>query len=129
MGRISREPIPGFGVGCEKVFPGKTLNVRSRTRMPEIIFHSDVAMEIKASFDWYETQAQGLGDDFINELEAAYQSITERPDTWPKFKNNLHRFLRGKFPFSVIHYPSVSRIFVVAVMRNSRKPGYWIKRS
>ena len=49
--------------------------------MPDLKFHPDVAVEIKASFDWYQKQADGLGDDFLNELESAYQAISELPDT------------------------------------------------
>ena len=56
--------------------------------MPEIIFHPAVAIEVKASYDWYQSQAEGLGDDFLYELESAYQTIAELPDTWPKFKKD-----------------------------------------
>ena len=66
--------------------------------MPDLKFHPDVAVEIKASFDWYQKQADGLGDDFLNELESAYQASNEF-------------------------------VYVVAVMHNSRKPEYWLKRT
>jgi len=36
--------------------------------MPEIIFHPTVAIEVKASYEWYQNQAEGLGDDFLYEL-------------------------------------------------------------
>jgi|GEM_PF-2182137 len=54
--------------------------------MPEIIFHPDVALEVKASYLWYQEQAEGLGDDFLCELESAYQAIAALPETWPIFK-------------------------------------------
>lgn len=38
-------------------------------RMPEIIFHPDVAHEVKSSYSWYQKQAEGLGDDLLTELE------------------------------------------------------------
>jgi len=49
--------------------------------MPKIVFHPEIASEIKASYKWYQEQATGLGDDFIAELEAAYDAITELPET------------------------------------------------
>jgi len=49
--------------------------------MPRLIFHPDIAHEIKASYKWYQDQAEGLGDDFIVELESAYEVIAELPDT------------------------------------------------
>ena len=96
--------------------------------MPEIIFHPDIELEVKASYEWYQNKADGLGDDYIAELEAAYQTIIELPDTWPKFHTVFRRFLLSKFPFSVIYRHHQNIIFVVAVMHNSRKPGYWNER-
>ena len=87
--------------------------------MPQILFHPAVAVEIKASYEWYQNQS---------ELESAYQTITELPDTWPKFNTDYRKFLLGKFPFSVIYRENKGYIFVVAVMHNSRKPNYWKNR-
>lgn len=97
--------------------------------MPRIIFHPDIAREIKASYEWYQNQAEGLGDDFMAEVESAYEAIAELPNTWPKFSNNCRRFLLSRFPFSVIYRAKNNSIFVVAVMHNSKKPGYWERRT
>lgn len=96
--------------------------------MPEITFHPDVVNEIKSSYAWYQNQAKGLGDDYLTELETSYQTIVELPNTWPKFQKGFRRFLLGKFPFSIIYRFTGNTIFVVAVMHNSRKPGYWLER-
>ena len=97
--------------------------------MPAVIFHPDVVFEVKASYDWYQSQASGLGDDLMRELETACQTISELPDTWPRFNKNYRRFLLSKFPYPVIYRNDTDTIFVVAVMHNSRKPGYWKNRS
>jgi len=91
--------------------------------MAEIIFHPDVYSEAQTAYDWYENQAFGLGDDFLRELEAAIQTVSELPETWPRFKGDYRRFLLSKFPYSVIYRDNKETIFVVAVMHNSRKPG------
>lgn len=97
--------------------------------MTNIIFHPDVEQEVKASYLWYQKQALGLGGDYLSELESAYQAITELPNTWPKFQFGFRRFLLSKFPFSVIYQHKDSTVFIVAVMHNSRKPGYWHART
>ncbi|MEE9309591.1 MAG: hypothetical protein V3U64_01080 [Cocleimonas sp.] len=74
--------------------------------MLEITFHPDVVNEIKSSYLWYQEQAEGLGEDYLSELEAAYQAISELPQTWPKFGNGFRRFILSKFPFSVIYRSS-----------------------
>lgn len=43
--------------------------------MPRIIFHPDIAREIKASYEWYQSQAEGLGDDFMAEVELANKTM------------------------------------------------------
>ena len=46
--------------------------------MHELIFHPDVGNEIKTAYTWYQKQAAGLGEDFLAELESAYNSRTSR---------------------------------------------------
>ena len=36
--------------------------------MLNIIFHPDIEYEVKASYEWYENLAVGLGEDFLTEL-------------------------------------------------------------
>jgi plasmid stabilization system protein ParE len=87
-------------------------------------FHPEISSETKASYTWYQEQADGLGDDFLDELEAAYQVISQLPGTWPLFQKGFRRYLLARFPFSVIYREHDSFIDIVAIMHNSRKPGY-----
>ena len=97
--------------------------------MLPIEFHPDVALEVKSSYQWYQSQADGLGQDYLSELESSIETISELPDTWPRFQFGFRRFLLSKFPFSIIYKASEKNIYVVAVMHNSRKPGYWTERT
>ena len=94
----------------------------------ELKFHPDLFQELSASYEWYESKAKGLGDDFITELDTAFVSIKEMPDTWPFIKKGFRRFLLNKFPFGIIYKEKTDCIFIIAVMHLSRKPGYWIER-
>lgn len=97
--------------------------------MTSLRFHPEVELEIQESFIWYEEQAEGLGEDFVSELESAYQAILELPVVWPIFKGKFRRHILARFPFSVIYRQSADTIFVVAVMHHSRKPNYWRSRA
>jgi toxin ParE1/3/4 len=92
-----------------------------------IIFHPEVTLEIKASYEWYEGQLAGLGGNY--ELESAFLAIEQFPDTWPKFEKKFRRYLLSKFPYSVIYHATSNKIYVVAVMHNHRNPGYWLRRA
>ena len=97
--------------------------------MLKLVFHPDVSHEVKASYNWYQEKAEGLGEDFMNELELAYRAIIEFPQTWPKFQRGFRRFLLARFPFSVIYRKNGNLVYLVAVMHNNRKPGYWLDRT
>ncbi len=49
--------------------------------MLRLVFHPDVSAEIRASYSWYQGLAEGLGDDFLDELEPAYEAILGFPQT------------------------------------------------
>ena len=97
--------------------------------MHSLIFHPDVQIEVKYSFEWYQEQYKGLGHEFIHELEESFESIRTMPTSWPKMGQYHRRFILSRFPFSVIYkVASLDTIHVVAVMHNHRKPGYWQER-
>ena len=49
--------------------------------MPRIVFHPGVSAEIRTSYFWYQELTEGLGDDFLDELESSYEAIFEFPQT------------------------------------------------
>lgn len=53
--------------------------------MKQLSFHPDVADEIKGSYIWYENQLQGLGNQFLIELEDGYTAVVNFPETWATF--------------------------------------------
>ena len=97
--------------------------------MPSLVFHPDISREIREGYLWYESKSAGLGEDFLNELESAFNLVLELPDTWPIISNSFRRYLLKRFPYGVIYKIDKDQIFIVAVMHLSRKPGYWRKRA
>lgn len=49
--------------------------------MLPIFFHPDTKVEVKESFAWYQLQSKGLGQEFVQELEEAFNSIQSLPST------------------------------------------------
>ncbi len=96
--------------------------------MLDIFIFPEAEEEITASFEWYEEQANGLGLDFISELDRAINSIQSLPGVWPKYQAHYQRFLLSRFPFSIVFEVEEQQIVIYAVMHNSRKPGYWNDR-
>ena len=96
--------------------------------MLELWFHPEVSEEVKSAYFWYQEQADGLGDDFIDELEETYRKIIDTPERWSFFQKGFRRCLLFRFPFSVIYRQHNDAVYVIAVMHNRRKPDYWLSR-
>lgn len=92
--------------------------------MKPIAFHPDVEIDIQGSYGWYETELQGLGLQFISELEHGFDAISYAPSTWVTFEHGFRRYILARFPFSIIYKEN----FILAVMHNSRNPEYWKER-
>lgn len=97
--------------------------------MKHLSFHPDVAIDIKVAYDWYEKELEGLGDNFLSELESGYSSVLNFPTTWAFFKYEFRRYILPRFPFSIIYKETETKIFIIAVMHNKRKPNSWLKRT
>ena len=71
--------------------------------MKSIIFIPEAREEMNEAARYYESQASGLGIDYLLEVERAVASITASPETWPKLEDELRRRLVRRFPFGVLY--------------------------
>ena len=81
---------------------------------------------------WYDEQVPALGADFLQELDRAVSSISERPQTWPRLGQvrgrSFRRFLLSRFPYGVVYTILPAHALVVAVAHLRRRPQYWADR-
>ncbi len=91
-------------------------------------FHPEALQEYQDTVQWYNTQAPGLGDAFIGEIEYSIDLNLRFPDAWPIFTSNTRRIFLHRFPYAIIYRRNNNQIQIVAVMNLKRKPGYWQDR-
>ena len=96
--------------------------------MKPLSFHPEIAIDIKGSYNWYEKQLEGLGKEFLYELENGFEAIQNFPNAWANYQYDFKRYILNKFPFSIIYKEANEEIFIILVMHNSRKPNYWADR-
>jgi plasmid stabilization system protein ParE len=77
---------------------------------------------------YYESQATGLGTDYLSEIKRVVTAIAESPETWPVVGGGLRRRLVRRFPFAILYRNESEEIVIIAVAHLRRKPGYWRKR-
>ena len=84
--------------------------------------------EFLTAADRYDSEAPGLGADFIDEVERALDRIASFPEHGSPYLAGTRRVLLQRFPFSVVYALEPSGALVVAVAHYSRRPGYWRRR-
>ena len=77
---------------------------------------------------YYQSQALGLGVDYLAEVEHAVHSIATSPHTWPILQGDLRRRLIRRFPYGVLYRIEPEEIVIVAIAHMRKKPGYWMNR-
>lgn len=74
---------------------------------------------------FYETANVGLGDDFLDDVENAINSIRQWPEVGTEIADGFRRTLVRRFPFGIVYIVEPDCILVVAVAHLRRSPDYW----
>jgi hypothetical protein len=78
----------------------------------------DVAQdEAREAARWYEERQAGLGQDFLDELGRALQTIETRPGHFcqlqlPRSRREVRRCLMPRFPYAVVYEVRTDEILV-----------------
>lgn len=64
--------------------------------------------EAEAAARWYEERENGLGSEFVTEIERALRLITEAPNAWPLHPSHprARRVPLSRFPYSIVSFIS-----------------------
>ena len=85
--------------------------------------------DIEEAATWYAMQREGLGDEFLDEVQSICETISENPNMYPVLHRHAHRAVIHRFPFGIYYRIEEKSVVVVAVMHGSRHPKRWKKRT
>jgi len=92
-------------------------------------FHPDAFDEHHDSVAFYQNRLPGLGADYIAEFDALMARVCHTPDRYPTIADpDIHRAGLKRFPFYVIYRVMPTKIIVLAVAHQRRRPAYWAGR-
>ena len=77
---------------------------------------------------FYDAASSGLGNDFLDDVQQAVDSLCEYPLAGEAVAPGLRRMLLHRFPFSIVYAVETDRIVVIAIAHHGRRPGYWQSR-
>lgn len=94
----------------------------------ELILRPEAEDDLAGARDWYDSQREGLGDEFLDAVAATFILLETSPELFPR----VHRDLRGvrvtRFPYLVIYLVEPARITIYAVYHTSRDSRGWERR-
>ncbi len=80
------------------------------------------AIEILEAYDWYELQREGLGLEFLDELETFYDSLFRNPETYSYFDKPVRQGKIKRFPYTVVYEIFNTTIVIFSVFMAKQDP-------
>lgn len=80
------------------------------------------AQEIIEAYDWYEIQREGLGMEFLGELEKFHENLLRNPRIYSYFKEPVRQGKIARFPYNVIFEVFESTIIIYSVFMQKQDP-------
>jgi plasmid stabilization system protein ParE len=96
--------------------------------VPRLVSRPDADADVEATFDWYEGELAGLGQQFLNELQVTYDRIAAGPAKYQRVANEVRRALLRRFPYAVYFAVDGEDVVVLAVLHAARDPFEWQRR-
>lgn len=93
-----------------------------------LVWHPATEEELTEAALYYELRQPGLGNDLIDEVLAAASLILADPRRAREFDPPYRKLKTRRFSYQLIYEVGDSEIRVIAVMHQSRAPGYWRSR-
>ena len=87
-----------------------------------IILLPEAVIDAGNAFKWHDQQASGLGNDFLADLERAYQLIAETPAHYPVRFDSFRRILVKRFPYAIYFEYDDKAVFVHCVFHCAQDP-------
>jgi plasmid stabilization system protein ParE len=94
----------------------------------KIRFLAPARQELDDAVIWYNEQADGLGREFLDELDRAIRRSVAYPLSSPEIEPGLRRCLLARFPYGLVYGLDGDTVVVVAVAHLHREPRYWSDR-
>jgi plasmid stabilization system protein ParE len=95
----------------------------------ELILRPAAAADVEEAFSWYERQRPGLGEEFLDAVNAGLGEIAAYPLRQAIIFRDTRRLLLKRFPYAVFYRVYPAAVVVVACMHARRAPLRWKQRT
>ena len=97
--------------------------------------HPEAPLELRGASPWCEERRPGLGDEFISEISASLDRVSDAPESYPAWPGTrsegplIRKATIQRFPYVIAFEEHERHLLVLAVAHSKRRPLYWLRRS
>lgn len=88
----------------------------------------EVTQDLAQGYDWYEQRRPGLGEEFLESVETAFDAIRRDPKSCPEVFQSYRRALVRRFPYCVFYEVLHDTVTVYCIVHAARDPEKWRRR-
>jgi toxin ParE1/3/4 len=96
--------------------------------MKPVVLHCEANVELTAAAKHYACERIELGREFLRAFRSAKDALAQQPDRFSYLEKPVRRVRVPGFPYRVVYEEMEDHIHVLAIMHESREPGYWKAR-
>jgi plasmid stabilization system protein ParE len=94
-----------------------------------LVLRKEAEADLKSARQWYENQREGLGDEFIDAIDAVLSRVEAMPELFAVALKGVRRVKARRFPYVVYYRIQPHRVEVLAVLHGKRNPKVWQDRA
>jgi len=94
----------------------------------KLIINPFAELDLQVAYEWYDLKKEGLGKEFLNEVEITLDRVHQNPHQFQKIKKQIRMAVVKHFPFGVFYFVKNDVINVFAIFHFSRNPQNLKKR-
>ncbi len=86
-----------------------------------IQIQEEARIEMREAYLWYELQREGLGDEFIKEIEVCMAELAEHPQHYTQFHPYFRRIRSKRFPYKLFYEIGVDVVIVTRIRHDAQR--------
>ena len=91
----------------------------------ELLIRGRAKRDVRRAAKWYERQREGLGREFVVEVDAALQRIAGNPEQYEVVHREIRHTILRRYPYGVFYRIRANKISVFAVVHLKRDEILW----
>jgi len=95
----------------------------------QLLVRAAAAADVEEAYLWYQRQRAGVGEEFLEAVDAILREIATHPKAYPVIHRETRRALLRRFPYAIFFRVYDETMVVIACMHGRRNPIRWKSRT